>query len=581
VLSVHLMAEQPDQVAALHRRASEWYGQNGLAADAIRHALAAEDFERAADLIEQAFPIMVQTRQEATLLGWFKALPEPLVQERPVLCNLYAGVLLQHGMVEDVDAWLRAAEQRLDSAAERTVANEAEFRRLPGAVAVHRAGLALMTGNVADTIKYARQTLDLAPQDDYLGRGGAAGLLGLALWTGGDLEEAQQIFSESILWLQKAGHISDAIGLTLSKAGIQITQGHLHEAMRIYERVLQLAAEQGTPALRGTADMLVGLSELYRERGDLTAAEQHLQRSKDLGEHAGLPQNRYRWRAALALIREAEGDLTGALDLLDEAERLYAGDFSPNVRPIAAMKARVWAAQGRLGEAFDWARGQGLSADDDLSYLREFEHITLARILLTRYRSERADHFVEEAVGMLERLFQAAEAGGRARSAIEIRILLALAHHCQGDTNGALPHLQQALAMAEPEGYIRMFVDEGPPMLHLLGEAAARGIMPVYTGRLLAAFEADEQRRTDEASRSTSTAIPQALPAKNMLVEPLSERELDVLRLFRTELSGPEIAQELVIALSTVRTHTKSIYSKLNVNSRRAAVNRATELHLI
>ena len=593
VLHAYLMEEQPEQVAALHRRASAWFEHHGLVTDAIRHALAAEDFAHAADLVEWAFPPMVRARQEATLLVWLKALPEPIVRERPVLCNLYVGVLLQHGMVENVDAWLRAAELRLDSAAERTVVNEAEFRRLPGSIAIHRAGLALMLGNVADTIKYARRALDLIPEDDFLGRGGAAGLLGLSLWRDGDLGEAQRIFSEGILWLQKAGHFSDAIGLTLAQADVQIAQGHLHQAMHTCERVLQLATKQGTPAVRGTADMLVEMSELYRERGDLTAAEQHLQRSKDLGEHAGLPQSRYRWRAALALIRVAEGDLTGALDLFDEAERLYTGDFSPNVRPVAAMKARVWAAQGRFGEALEWARAQELSAADDLSYLHEFEHITLARILFAQYRSEHTDHFNQEAVELLERLLKAAEAGGRARSAIEIRILLALAHHAQDDTHAALAHLQQALAMAEPEGYVRMFVDEGRLMAHLLGEAAARGIMPVYTGRLLAAFEADEQRRMDQAPRSTFPANPQALPANNLpvepvvqpanntLVEPLSERELDVLRLFRTELSGPEIAQELVIALSTVRTHTKSIYSKLNVNSRRAAVKRATELHLI
>ena len=582
VLLAHLKAEQRDLIAMLHRRASAWFEQHGSAGDAIRHALAAEDFAHAADLVEQVFPAMARTRQEATLLGWFKALPEALVRERPVLCNLYAGVLLQHGLLEDVDAWLRSAERGLAFTAKPAVVNEAEFHRLPGAIAIHRAGLALIVGNVADTIKHARQALHLALEDDFLVRGGAAGLLGLSLWTEGNLEEAQRIFSEGILWLQKAGHYSDAIGLTLAQADILIAQGRLQAAMHTYERVLQLAAARGTPALRGTADMLVGMSELYRERGDLTAAKEHLRKIKDLGEHVGLPQNRYRSRAALALIRAAEGDLAGALSLLEEAERLYAGDFSPNVRPVAAMKARVWAAQGRISEAFDWARSQGLSAADDLSFLREFEHITLVRILLVRYRSERTGRFIQEAVGLLERLLIAAEAGGRVRSAIEIRILLALAHHAQGNTIAALPHLQQALVLAEPEGCVRLFVNEGPPMAHLLGAAAVGERLPIYAGRLLAAFEPGQQvRRENEAPRSESPAMPQAPPAKNILVEPLSERELDVLRLFRTELSGPEIAQELVIALSTVRTHTKSIYSKLNVNNRRAAVKRADELHLI
>ena len=182
--------------------------------------------------------------------------------------------------------------------------------------------------------------------------------------------------------------------------------------MRTYEQALQLVPEQGGPVLRGTADMHVGMSELHRERDDLHAATQHLLTSQELGEHAGLPQNRYRWRVAMARVREAEGDLAGALDLLDEAERLYVSDFFPNVRPVPALKARVRIAQGRLGEALGWAREQGLSADDDLSYLREFEHITLARVLLARHEGERAERSVHEATRLLERLLLAAEAGG-------------------------------------------------------------------------------------------------------------------------------------------------------------------------
>ena len=204
--------------------------------------------------------------------------------------------------------------------------------------------------------------------------------------------------------------------------------------MRTYERGLQLATEQGAHVLRGAADMHVGMSELYRERDDLNVATQHLLRSKELGEHMGLPQNRYRWCVAMARIRAAEGDLDGALDLLHEAERLYMGDFFPNVRPIAAWKTRVWVAQGKLAEALDWAREHGLSVSDDLSYLREFEHITLARVLLARSTSDRAEHSMLEAMELLERLLHAAEAGERTGSIIEILVLQALAHLVQGDT---------------------------------------------------------------------------------------------------------------------------------------------------
>jgi LuxR family maltose regulon positive regulatory protein len=296
----------------------------------------------------------------------------------------------------------------------------------------------------------------------------------------------------------------------------------------------------------------------------------------------GLPQNPYRWRVAMARLREAQGDPDGALALLQEAERRYVSDFFPNVRPVAAWQARVWVAQGRLGDAFGWARAQSLSVEDNLSYLREFEHITLARMLLARYQSDRAEGTIGAAMDLLERLRHAAEAGERTGSVIEIRLLQALAHQAQGNIPAALLSLERALTPAEPEGYVRIFVDEGPPMAHLLREAAARGIMPAYSGKLRAAFEEgqpQDSRHTPgssagESPRPTSSAAPP-------LIEPLSRRELDVLRLFATELSGPEIARELVIGLSTVRTHTKSIYSKLNVTNRRAAVQRAADLGLI
>jgi LuxR family maltose regulon positive regulatory protein len=329
------------------------------------------------------------------------------------------------------------------------------------------------------------------------------------------------------------------------------------------------------------------MSELERERNDLLSATQHLLRSQELGEHAGFPQNRYRWRVAMARTREAEGDLDGALMLLDEADQLYMSDFSPNVRPIAALKSRVWLAQGRLGEALDWARELGLSAQGELSYGHEFEYITLARVLLAQYKSSRAGNSILDAVGLLQRLLQAAEAGQRMGSVIEILLLQALAHQMQGDIPAALMPLSRALALAEPEGYIRLFVDEGPAMVLLLREAAARAIMPDYTGTLLAAFpEPDKEARRKgdkEIDRALVSSVSRSpgLPVSQSLAEPLSERELDVLRLLRTDLSGPDIARELMVSLNTLRTHTKNIYDKLGVNSRRAAIHRAEELKLL
>ncbi|HEU5011984.1 MAG TPA: LuxR C-terminal-related transcriptional regulator, partial [Roseiflexaceae bacterium] len=283
--------------------------------------------------------------------------------------------------------------------------------------------------------------------------------------------------------------------------------------------------------------------------------------------------------------------LDGALALLDEADQLYMSDFSPNVRPIAALKTRVWLAQGRLGEALDWARAQGLSAHDDLSYGREFEHITLARILLTQYKSERADRFMREAIGLLNRLLEAAEAGARMDSVIEILVVQALVHQAQGNIPAALVPLSRALTLAAPEGYVRMFVDEGPPMKLLIADCRlqiarrANGESNLHTGKLLAyidtllaAFSGSGAQAGNERTTKDQSEI---YNLQSAMVEPLSERELDVLRLLRTELSGPEIARQLMVSLNTLRTHTKNIYDKLGVNNRRAAIHRAEELKLL
>ncbi|HEU5380854.1 MAG TPA: LuxR C-terminal-related transcriptional regulator [Ktedonobacteraceae bacterium] len=582
VLAAHLLAEQPGQVSTLHRRASEWYERHGSAGDAIRHALKAFDFERAADLIELAIPEMRRSRQDTMLLGWLQALPDELFHFRPVLSVGYAYAELSRGELEAAQARLQDAERWLDTLAstgafvlapstEMVVVDNEEFRQLPALIAMYRAACAQVLGDVPGTIKYARRVLDLVSEEDPLGRGAAAALLGLTSWVSGDLEAAHRMFADGIARVQMAGNLSDAISGTIALADIRMAQGRLHEAMWIYERALQEALALGEPILRGAADLYVGMSELHRERNDLDTAWQCLLKSKELGERTGFPQNRSRWCVALARIREAQGDLPSALDLLHEAEHLYVRDFFPDVRPVAALVTRVRVAQGRLGEALGWAREQGLSAQDDLSYLREFEHITLARVLLARSKSEHADRSMLEAMRLLSRLLKAALAGERTGSVIEILVLQALAHQMQSDIPAALMALQQALSLAEPEGYARMFVDEGPSMEMLLKEATRYGTpawgvgnAPNYVRQLLAAFDKSEDRA----------------PGKQNLIEPLSERELEVLRLLKTGLDGPEIASKLFVSLNTLRTHTKNIYSKLGVNNRRAAILRAEELDL-
>jgi LuxR family transcriptional regulator, maltose regulon positive regulatory protein len=576
VLQARLQDEQPGQVPDLHRRASEWYEQNGEPSEAIGHALAAGDFDRAAGLVERAILAMRRTRQEAKLRGWLEVLPGEVVRARPVLSVYFAGVLLLSGELEGVEDRLRDAERWLEPAAghreepqgasaEMIVADEEEYRRLPATIELYRAGQALARGDAPGAGRHAQRAIELALDDDHLCRASAAGLLGLVYWGSGNLDAAHGAYSACVEGLRRAGFVADILGCSIALADIRSTQGRLGEALRTFEQALQLAGEQGGPVLRGTADMYVGMSEIARERDDLRTARQLLLRSQEIGEHTGLPQNRYRWRVAMAGVREAEGDLRGALDLLNEAERLYVSDFFPNVRPVPALRARVWIALGRLGEALGWAHEQGLSVDDDLSYLREFEHITLARLLLARYQGERAGPSLHEAAGLLECLLPAAEAGGRTGRVIEILVLRALAHQALGDTPAALGFLDRAVALAEPEGYVRVFADEGPPMTSLLRAAAKQGPRRDYVRRLLAAASGTEHNG----------------PTAQALIEPLSERELDVLRLLGSELDGPAIARELMVSLNTMRTHTKNIYAKLAVTNRRAAVRRAAELGLL
>ena len=585
MLQAHLLDERPDEVAELHRRASRWYHQNGQPAPAVRHAVAAGDIERAADLVELAIPALRRSRQEATIRGWLDVIPDDVVRRRPVLAAGLIAALMGGNEFDGVEERLQDVERWLEKAppgaapdarpAGMVVVDETEFARLPGELEMSRAGLALVRGDIPGTLRHARLAMDRAADDDHLTRAGASGLSGLAFWSRGDLAAAEQGYNACVEGLLRSGHVSDVLGCAISLADICITRGRLGDALRTYEHAVQLASRDAGTVLRGTADMYVGMSQIACERNDLPAATRYLARSQELGKHLGLGQNAYRWRVAMSRVREADDDPAGALILLDEAQRAYIGDFSPNVRPVPAMRARVLAAQGGVDEALDWARTERLSAEDGLSYLREFEHVTLARVLLARHARDGDEKSLDEARRLLQRLLSAADAGGRTGTVIEILVLQALAQHTGGDTSGALAALERALTLAEPEGYVRVFVGEGPPMASLLTAIAGQRAGRNYVRRLAATC------LDDRATARTLTPVQPAAPGGQGLVDRLSERELDVLRLLATDLAGPDIARRLIVSVNTVRTHTKSIYAKLGVNSRRAAVRRAEELNLL
>jgi LuxR family maltose regulon positive regulatory protein len=587
VLRARMLSEEPDLVPVLHRRASDWYEHNDLSEDAVRHALAARDFDRAAYLMELALPTMRRNRQDAMLLGWLNALPDDVVRRSPVLSVFYGWMLMVSGDLDAVEGRLDDAERALAATADgpthpapTTSANTSgstsgadneELRTLPMTLAIYRASLAQARGDVAGTAQHAQHALEMAGPGDHLARGAAAGFLGLAAWANGDVEPALQTFSDAVRSLRSAGNLADELSSTVVLADMWLAAGRPIQARGLYERALQQATAQGGAqgkAMPLTADLHVGLSELDRELGNLAGATQHLETAKALGERAAMTENRHRWFLAMARVHEADGDPDGAIDLLDQAERLYRRGFFPEVRPIPAMKARIRITQGKLSEAADWARERGLSATDDLRYLHEFDHLTVVRLLIAQHRNHADASTIREAVGLLDRLHRAARHSARSGSLLEIHMLQALAHQAQGNRTLALDALERALGQTpEPQGYGRLFLDEGEPMVSLLHAAGERGRL------------GDHARRMLRVGRPAEDAPdPVAPPSRT---DTLSDRELQVLKLLDSTMSGPEIARELFVTLNTLRSHTKHIFTKLDVNSRAAAVSRAQERGLL
>ncbi len=574
VLRARLLAEQPDLVQQLHQRASGWYEAHDLAEEAVWHALAALDFDRAAYLMELAVPAIRRNRQEAVLLGWMKALPDAIVRRSPVLSVFFGYMLMASGDLGAFEPRLDDAERALaavpDASAPQWAKTE-ELRTLPATIALYRASLAQARGDVTGMTDHARRALALAGPGDHLARGGAAGFLGLAAWTQGDVSNALETFTQAVASLHAAGNLVDELSSTVVLADMWVAAGRPSTAHRLYERALQVSKTHEGSVLRATPDLLVGLAEIDYELGDLDSAKQHLERAAALGEGAAMTEGRYRWFVAMGRVADTEGHPHEAITLLDQAEQLYRPGFFPDLRPIAAMKARVWINHGNLSQAADWARQRGVSATDDAAYLSEFDHLTLVRLLIAQHRAHPDTGALGQAARLLDRLHEAAESSGRAGSLVEIRMMKALAQDALGHRPQALQSLGEAWTRApEPDGYARLFLDEGTPMVELLHSAGHEGVAGGHARRLLSLGRSARPEAGDSGQ-----------PPSPWSPESLSERELQVLRLLDTELSGPQIARELFVSHNTLRTHTKHIFTKLEVTTRRAAVRRARERGLM
>ncbi len=571
LLNHRLRQTHSELIPKLHLRASEWFEKNNLPADSIHHALAAKDFERVATLAERIWPVWSLKNQTTEWLEWVTYLPEEIIRSRPVLSAAYGQVLLTSGELEIAKARLLDAEQGLEKVLDLNnqptkmiVVDQAQFRSLPGVIAMCQSFIAQTIGDIPGAIKYNQQALDLLPEDDHRSRGQITTLLGITYWTNGDLEKAHQTFSAG---LAAIGNMLDTIDGAFILADIKMTLGRLGDALEIYKHVLQLANESEKTTHSGVEFVYAGISEIYREQDHLEAAKKALTTSAKLGNEVEFPVWKIRWYIAEARLKEIQGDLDGAIDLLYEAERRDIRSPLPDVRPVSALRARIWVKAGKVKKALNWSHDRGLSSDDELSYLREYEHITLARIIRASYEIDKDNKTIHGAIELLQRLLSAAEKGGRKGSVIEILILLALAHQAQGDTTTALIHLEHALAYAKPEGYVRIFVDEGSQMATLLKNVAGRGIERDYTQKILSAFESFIQEDCSKPNQS--------------LVEPLSNRELEVLQLITLGLTNREISERLFLALDTVKGHNRRVFGKLGVKNRIEAVTRARELGLL
>ncbi|MBK8618442.1 MAG: helix-turn-helix transcriptional regulator [Anaerolineales bacterium] len=560
---------KPEEVAKYHIRASEWYEQNGEEAEAFQHAIAAKDFNRAAGLAEKFWQGMNQSFQSAVWLGWVKQLPESLIRSHPVLCVQIAWAFMDVGDVESSESRLRDAEVCLESSsAEIKFMDEKEIQTLPARIAFARAYNAQTQLDFSATIKYAEMAIKLAPAGDEFIRAGAAAILGGSYWANGDLDAACKSMSDWIDSSLKAGNFIFSIASEAGKAEILTAQGHLREALRTYEQSLQLAASHGSEVNQIIAHHHLGLALLHHEMGNDKSAAQYFHQSTELGRQSTLVDFPYRKSLAQARLKEFEGDLDAALEFLDEASRLYINTPIPNTRPVEALKACIYLKQEQFSKAQDWVRECGIKVNDELSYLRELEHIILARVLIAEYQSTASETKIQDALILLSRLLQTAENAKRMGSMIEILMVQAFAFHAHGESSHAFEALKRALTLAEPEGYFRFFVNEGKSMAKLLTALSHSHVderLENYIQKLLSAF---------------GKTKPEPVNAQP-LIDPLSERELEVLRLVADGLSNDEIGQKLFLAVSTVKGHNLRIFGKLQAKSRTEAIVRARELGLL
>jgi LuxR family maltose regulon positive regulatory protein len=544
LLLQRLHHQQPDLVPELHIRASEWYEKNGLEIEAFHHAVAADDVERAERLIEGDGLPMHWHGAALHVLNWLASLPVTALDARPSLWVTYASALVFAGQSSGVEQKLQAAEAALQG-----TEPDDRTQDLEGQIAALRAMMAVSQHQIETVISQARLALELLHPDNMPVRTAACWTLGYAYELQGDRIAASQAYDEVIANSQSSGNFMFTIAATTSLGNIRETENQLYLAAETHQHALKLA---GDPPLPFACASYLGLARIFYEWNDLDAAHRHGQRCAELAQQIEGVDTPAVCGVILARLKLAQKDAGDAAAILAEAEQFVRQhNFMFRIPDIAAVQVLTLIHQGDLATAAQLAELHDLP-------------ISQARVHLVRGETSAA-------LTTLEPLRLQVEAKGWEDERLEVMVLQAVVHHAHGEKDKALHLLGESLALAEPGGSVRLFIDEGPPMVQLLSEAFAIGIMPDYCRKLLAAFDAEGQKSKNKSD---------SLPAQS-LIEPLSQREIEVLELIAQGLSNREISERLFLALSTVKRHNGNIYSKLQVQRRTEAVARARELGLL
>lgn len=590
---LHIRLEQnstPQEIAVLHRRAARWYEQNDLIAEAIGHALSAGDVDQVAHLAERNALAALYQGQVTTVVGWLDALPGEVVCSRPWLCIARAWVLASTGRWDAVAIALQNAEQAAGEAP------QPEAQRIAAHILALRTYATAIEGDLSGAKHLARQALDRLPREDLPVRSLVTLLLGSALRHSGDLAAAAKLLTAAIDAGRVAGDSHGAVTLLSALAAIQIEQGQLGKAAANSREALALADEYvgrcGRP-LQFLGPVHARLSTLYREWNDPQAAVYHARQGLALSSSWGHLEAVVTGYETLAYALQAAGDIGAALEAMDKARQTSAGLSAWYEARTAAAQARLWLILGDVEAAGRWSdQAAGLETETPLGFDRLHDYFTKAWTLVAQNKPDRA-------LDLLARLSAMIDAAGATGFLIESLVLRTIALQARGELEWTVFPLEHALFLAEPEGYVRTFIDHGQlmvePLTAILAEqqqgrpAAAWRLTPAYIVKLLAALgkettEWEEPLSVPQQRDQIHTAHTDSRRGANPtipLVEPLSERELEVLHLLSTSLPTPDIADELFISVSTVRTHIKNIYGKLDVHNRIGAVERSRELGLL